>query len=407
MAKLSPIGNVAQFINGVPANGAKLFTYAAGSSTKQTTYTDEAGTIPQANPIILDSRGEPSQPIWLTEGLSYKFVFTASTDSDPPASPIWDIDDVDGINDASLTIDQWIDTGVTPTYVNATSFTLPGDQTTAFHANRRFKATVTAGTVYGYISTSVFAALTTVNVTMDSGQVLDSGLSTIQLGILTYDNPSIPFIRGDQLSNAFINDLTTATIDPLSDFVPISDTSDSGNKKKALLPKGLVLLATYTASNSAQIDITEGFDGNYSSLEFVFESILPATNGVSFQARISTNGGVSFLTTATYFTSLLVNVDATATAASTNGITSWSINGGTSLSNLAGETLNGVFNLFNPGIASRSFSTSLVTYRTSAANNSVCLRGNFATDTTINAIRFFMSSGNIASGKIYVYGRRK
>jgi hypothetical protein len=193
MAKLSPIGNNAQFINGDPAVGAKLFFYAAGSSTKQTTYTDEAGLIPQTNPIILDSRGEPAQPIWLTEGLSYKVVFTSSTDSDPPASPIWDVDNVDGINDASITLDQWIASGVTPTYVSATTFTVPGDQTTAFHANRRIKALVTAGTVYGYISASVFGALTTVTVVLDSGN-LDTGLSSVQLGLITATNTSIRII---------------------------------------------------------------------------------------------------------------------------------------------------------------------------------------------------------------------
>jgi hypothetical protein len=191
MAKLSPIGNNAQFINGIPAAGAKLFTYAAGSSTKQTTYTDEAGTIPQTNPIILDARGEPAQPIWLTEGLSYKFVFAASTDSDPPTSPIWDVDDVTGINDASVTIEQWIDSGVTPTYVSATSFTLPGDRTSAFTVGRRVKVLVTAGTAYGTITASVFAALTTVTVLMDSTP-LDSGLSSVQLGLITPTNTSFP-----------------------------------------------------------------------------------------------------------------------------------------------------------------------------------------------------------------------
>jgi hypothetical protein len=192
MAKLSPIGNNAQFINGDPAVGAKLFFYAAGSSTKQTTYADEAGLIPQTNPIILDSRGEPAQPIWLTEGLSYKVVFTSSTDSDPPASPIWDIDDVTGVNDASLTIDQWIDSGVTPTYVSATQFTLPGDQTSTFTVGRRVKTLVTAGTAYGTIAASVFGALTTVTVVMDSTP-LDSGLSSVQLGLITPTNGSLPY----------------------------------------------------------------------------------------------------------------------------------------------------------------------------------------------------------------------
>jgi hypothetical protein len=233
MAKLSPIGNVAQFINGVPAVGAKLFTYAAGSSTKQTTYTDEAGTIPQTNPIILDSRGEPTQPIWLTEGLSYDFVFTASTDSDPPTSPIWDVPDVTGINDSSITISQWVDSGFTPTYVSATQFTVPGDQTSTLTVGRRIKVLVTAGTAYGYISASVFGALTTVTVVMDSTP-LDSGLSSVQLGLLTPNNTSLFLIQNSNLADAYISDLTAVTI-AANDYLAIADTSDSNKKKKALV----------------------------------------------------------------------------------------------------------------------------------------------------------------------------
>lgn len=193
MAKLSPVFNEAQFIDGVPAVGAKLFTYVAGSSTKLATYTDDGGTVPQANPIILNARGEPDSPIWLAEGQAYKFVFTSSSDSDPPVSAIRTVDDVTGVGDNSVSQDQWIDSGVAPTYVSATQFTLPGDQTTAFHVNRRIKATVTAGTVYGYITASVFGALTTVTVSLDSGN-LDAGLSAIQLGLITANNTSLPQI---------------------------------------------------------------------------------------------------------------------------------------------------------------------------------------------------------------------
>jgi hypothetical protein len=415
MAKLSPIGNNAQFINGVPAAGAKLFTYAAGSSTKQTTYTDEAGTIPQTNPIILDSRGEPAQPIWLTEGLSYKFVFTASTDSDPPASPIWDIDEVTGINDASLTIDQWIDSGVTPTYVNATQFTLPGDQTTAFQVNRRVKLLVTAGTVYGYISASVFGALTTITVVLDSG-TLDTGLSSVQLGLITPNNTSLratSAMIGDlavtnaKLANSYINDLTTVTIDPINDLVAIADQSDSGNKKKALLPKGMVLLATYTASASAQIDVTEGFDGNYSQLYFVLENIIPATNAVELYTRISINGGSSFISTTTYFDALIVNSGTSPIGTFNNSATQWGITAATALSNLADEALCGEAYLYNPGVAKRPYFKSSSVYRNSSAQQAFVNRGGFNTNTTVNAIRFVMSAGNIASGKIYVYGVRK
>lgn len=73
---LSPVGNGQQFFdnNGVPLAGGLIYTYQAGSSTPLTTYTTNAGTTPNTNPIILDSAGRCSNEIWLQTGYSYKFV---------------------------------------------------------------------------------------------------------------------------------------------------------------------------------------------------------------------------------------------------------------------------------------------------------------------------------------------
>ena len=44
---------------GQPASNCKLYTYTTGSSsTPLATYTDQAGTVANANPIVLDARGE-------------------------------------------------------------------------------------------------------------------------------------------------------------------------------------------------------------------------------------------------------------------------------------------------------------------------------------------------------------
>jgi len=208
--RLAPVFNNEQFINGLPASGGLLFSYAAGSSTKLTTYTDSTGVTPQANPIVLNARGEPASPIWLTSGLSYKFVFSPSTDTDPPTSPIRTIDNITGINDSSTTIDQWVVSGLTPTYVSATQFTLVGDQTSAFEVNRRVKFSVTAGTVYGYISVSAYTTLTTVTVVLDSG-ALDAGLSAVYLGLLTATNVSYPKTIAKSGANSDITSLTGLT----------------------------------------------------------------------------------------------------------------------------------------------------------------------------------------------------
>lgn len=78
---LSPIGGAgAQFFdnNGTPLSGGKIYTYAAGTTTLQTTWVDPAGITPNANPIVLDSAGRPPQEIWLSAAYSYKFVIETS-----------------------------------------------------------------------------------------------------------------------------------------------------------------------------------------------------------------------------------------------------------------------------------------------------------------------------------------
>lgn len=89
-------------IAGIPAVGAKLFCYEAGTTaTKQAAYTDSTGLTALPNPIILNARGEiapaadgQSCGLWLDPALGYKFVFAPSTDTDPPTDPIWSVDNV-------------------------------------------------------------------------------------------------------------------------------------------------------------------------------------------------------------------------------------------------------------------------------------------------------------------------
>lgn len=75
---LSPVFGVAGQLfdnNGNPLAGGKIFTYLAGTTTNATVYTNSAGNIAHSNPIILDGAGRvPSGEIWLTDGITYKFV---------------------------------------------------------------------------------------------------------------------------------------------------------------------------------------------------------------------------------------------------------------------------------------------------------------------------------------------
>lgn len=225
-AKLSPIFNDAVLdSSGNPYSGAQLFTYAAGSSTKQTAYQDQAGTTPHTNPIVLNSRGEPPAPIWLTEGSEYKFVLTTPTDTDPPAAAIRTVDDVSGVNDGTGLQDEWIASGFTPTFISATSFSVSGDRTTVLHVGRRLKTANTGGTIYSTITASSHSGgTTTVTVVNDSGSI-DSGISSVSYSIGSASNPSVNADMVNRKASAVASAATTNIWGTAGDFVHVTGTT--------------------------------------------------------------------------------------------------------------------------------------------------------------------------------------
>jgi len=64
--------------NGDPVNGGKLHTYAAGTTTAQTTYSDVNLTVANANPVVLDSAGRAT--VFVSAGSSFKYVLKDSAD---------------------------------------------------------------------------------------------------------------------------------------------------------------------------------------------------------------------------------------------------------------------------------------------------------------------------------------
>lgn len=76
------------FVNGSggPCATCSLYTYIAGTTTPQATYTDSTGTSQNANPIVLDAAGGAN--IWLGSN-SYKFILKDTT-----GATIWSVDNV-------------------------------------------------------------------------------------------------------------------------------------------------------------------------------------------------------------------------------------------------------------------------------------------------------------------------
>lgn len=169
--------------NGSPLSGGKVYVYQAGTTSNDSSYPTYAdallGTNANANPVVLDSNGRAQ--IWLQAERKYKLVVKDSTD----ATTFQTMDSYSpGQGYPGDFLSEWVRYTAAPTYASAGSFTVAGDQTATFHATRRLKFTVTAGTVYGTVVSSSFGASTTVNVVMDS-TALDSGLSVVWYGILS------------------------------------------------------------------------------------------------------------------------------------------------------------------------------------------------------------------------------
>lgn len=185
--KLSPVLNENQFSNNnTLLSGGKIYWYIAGTTTPVSIYTESSGSVPQTNPIILNVRGEVTNPIWLPTGGAYKAVLTDSLDN-----IIKTYNNVIGINDTSApVISEWVLYGGSATFINATSFSVTGDARNTFTVQRRIRATVSGGDCYATIVSSTFGAgITTVTVVNDS-VILDSGLNSIYYGFLDPSHPS-------------------------------------------------------------------------------------------------------------------------------------------------------------------------------------------------------------------------
>lgn len=175
---------------------------------------------------------------------------------------------------------------------------------------------------------------------------------------------------------------------------------------------GEVLLSSRTASSSATIDFTSSITSTYKIYKFRFVDLHPETDGSIFRFQANAAGGSGFneTITSTDFESFHNEGD------DTTGL-SYQANQdqaqGTSFQTLtnscgadADQCISGELFLFDPS------NTTFVKHficRTQSANDAnysfdVFVSGYFNTTTAIDEVQFKMSSGDIDSGIINMYG---
>jgi hypothetical protein len=170
----------------------------------------------------------------------------------------------------------------------------------------------------------------------------------------------------------------------------------------------LVLLEQHTAAASAQLDFTTAISATYDEYLIELVGVLPVTSGANLLCRVSTNGGSSYDSSANYYSALFIfsNTAAGGTVQQ-NAATSIQVFAAVENTVLPGG-VHGSIRMFNPGstVIRTQFMLALCASRTAdAAFGSGMALWNLAT--AVNALRFFFSTGNIASGTIRIYGIAK
>jgi len=186
---------------------------------------------------------------------------------------------------------------------------------------------------------------------------------------------------------------------------------DNGALDSAVPTGDLILLSTQTASSSATIDFTSGIDSTYDSYVFKFMSIHAETSNADFTVNFR-DGGSNFDATKTTTTFTVSHTE----SGGGDGLTyrgSKDLAQSTSDQPLAQEVSNdndastsGYLHLFEPS------NTTFVKHFIGVANSYHLGNQSFAihysgynnTTSAIDGVRFKMSSGNIDSGIIKMYG---
>jgi hypothetical protein len=176
----------------------------------------------------------------------------------------------------------------------------------------------------------------------------------------------------------------------------------------------MVLLSEQTASASASISFTSGIDSTYPIYKFEFINIHPSASGDGnkLQFNLSTDGGSNYNVTKTT-TAIRVwhyeNDSETGLDYHTGGDLAQSTNFQViteGLNNDNDHGASGTMSLFNPSSTTfvKHFITETSSIRPGNINYRYMTAGYGNTTSSINAVRFQISSGNIDSGTIKLYG---
>jgi hypothetical protein len=188
----------------------------------------------------------------------------------------------------------------------------------------------------------------------------------------------------------------------------ISDLTSAGQ----LAQGKMTLISSQTASGSASIEFTSGIDSTYPIYRFEFINCNPANDSVAFQFNLSTDSGSTYAVTKTTTTFRAYHSEGGVggvlqylTGQDLAQSTSFQNISDSDIGNGSDESCSGSLEIYNPSSTTfvKHFLATTNTYQSAnySMNNFTAGYGN--TTSSIDAIKFQMSSGNF-DGTIKLYG---
>ena len=179
----------------------------------------------------------------------------------------------------------------------------------------------------------------------------------------------------------------------------------------------MVFIKKLTASSSGTLDFVDGssdvvLDSTYKEYLFTFNNLHPANNGVELEFQGNAAGGSGYNETITstcfeaehYENDFATGLTYLANGDQAQGTAFQRITD--SIGNANDASAVGSLYIFNPSSSTyvKHFMCRIASYRYNDQIQDAFIAGHFNTTSVIDAVQFKMSSGNIDSGTIEMYG---
>ena len=199
-------------------------------------------------------------------------------------------------------------------------------------------------------------------------------------------------------------------------LVKYNNNSISAVTSTGLASGSLVLIKTLTASSSGTLSFVHGTDGvvldsTYPIYKFEFINIHAATDDqqLNFNMSIDSGSNYNVTKTTTFFRTFHNEADATVLeyrASNDLAQNTGFQNLTTGSFNADDSSINGELQIFSPSSTTfvKHFISTIIDYANGSSAMNMFIAGYGNTTSAVNAIRFQISSGNIDSGKIKLYG---